>query len=312
MPIMEEIDRPGSNTAGFDTGKYRFISEVVGHTCGRENGEKALELLIQITENIRQEMADKDAALQEAKKHEVAYQDNIDALRRQNSELSDRLMVERAEKNVYYSEATALEKEVEALTRELDMVKHSARYDLTGAYKKDCMMSPENRDTLEGDPIDLWEEAYDACYESETPLSVAMLDIDHFKKANDEKGHDFGDYVLNETVKLIMDRLDPDQALIRYGGEEFTLILPGMDQGTAYSFVDGLRDEISCHSYDYPGVPGDPEKPPSQGNITISCGLYTVKGEDIIREAAIARADKALYHAKENGRNRTEAWRPAE
>ncbi|MBL4631781.1 MAG: diguanylate cyclase [Paraglaciecola sp.] len=129
-----------------------------------------------------------------------------------------------------------------------------------------------------------------------TQLSVVMIDIDHFKKVNDQYGHLVGDECI-KTVALTLQTLlkRPSDAVCRYGGEEFALILPSTDLEGALVLVERLRAEIEKNSIQTEG---------GSVNITISAGIGTAiadlnQPEDII----LALADKQLYAAKNAGRN---------
>ncbi len=122
-------------------------------------------------------------------------------------------------------------------------------------------------------------------------LSVVLLDIDHFKRVNDTYGHDTGDYVLRRITDLIRENIRITDILARYGGEEFVVILPETDVKGASRQIERVRKKIEKASFD--GV----------GNLTISAGITSYKGGDSCKNL-ITRADKALYLAKEEGRNR--------
>jgi diguanylate cyclase (GGDEF)-like protein len=118
-----------------------------------------------------------------------------------------------------------------------------------------------------------------------------LLDIDHFKKVNDTYGHDTGDFVLRKITELIRENARISDILARYGGEEFVIILPETDVEGASKQIERMREIIEKTPFD--GV----------GNITISAGITSYKGGDSC-QSMITRADKALYLAKEEGRNR--------
>jgi two-component system, cell cycle response regulator len=132
---------------------------------------------------------------------------------------------------------------------------------------------------------------------SNTPLSLVMLDIDHFKEFNDKYGHVCGDIVLKNVGKKILEKIRQIDIASRYGGEEFVLILPEIDIEEAYIIAERIRTSIKELKLDYNG---------QIMSITISGGVtqflpYTDKDN----QSFINRADKALYLSKEKGRNRT-------
>ena len=126
-----------------------------------------------------------------------------------------------------------------------------------------------------------------------SPLSIAMIDLDHFKKVNDTYGHIAGDNVLKETVSILHDNIRKADVLGRYGGEEFIIIMSGLDVKKAKIVCEKIRNIIEKHKH------------PKIGQVTISIGLAEFCNKDSA-EKLIARADKSLYIAKENGRNRVE------
>jgi diguanylate cyclase (GGDEF)-like protein len=122
-------------------------------------------------------------------------------------------------------------------------------------------------------------------------LSMALLDIDHFKRVNDTYGHDTGDYVLRRITELIKENIRITDILARYGGEEFVIIIPETDVKGASRQIERMRKTIEKNSFS--GV----------GNLTISVGITHYRRGDSCK-SMITRADKALYLAKEAGRNR--------
>lgn len=132
---------------------------------------------------------------------------------------------------------------------------------------------------------------------SGNPLSVLMLDLDHFKAVNDTWGHAVGDKVLVETAGILRSELRGEDLGVRFGGEEFLAILPGTDVDAARHVAERIRQRTAASRV--AADDGDAI------HITISIGVATLDGlED--STALIARADDALYQAKERGRNRVE------
>ncbi len=135
--------------------------------------------------------------------------------------------------------------------------------------------------------------AVDGSRVSLQPISVIMLDLDHFKTLNDTYGHQFGDKVLKETADVIQKTVRNTDIVGRYGGEEFMVILPGAPKqsavATAKRIAVGLR-EIKLDE---------------DIRITASMGVAAWVGEDV--DELVARVDKLLYQAKGNGRDRVEA-----
>jgi len=123
------------------------------------------------------------------------------------------------------------------------------------------------------------------------PFSLLMFDIDHFKAVNDQYGHDAGDRVLVEMVRLSMDTIRQSDALARWGGEEFMVLLPQTDGDMAYTLGERLRKHIARHTFI------------GAGHLTVSVGVTSCGSGDTI-DSLLKRVDEALYSAKESGRNR--------
>ncbi|HNA29442.1 MAG TPA: GGDEF domain-containing protein [Thiobacillaceae bacterium] len=127
----------------------------------------------------------------------------------------------------------------------------------------------------------------------DTKLSLAMVDLDFFKKVNDQYGHEAGDQMLVHFASLIKSVLRKSDALVRYGGEEFTLILPDTDSRGAHFVLARLQQLMSKSPLVFEG---------KQVNTTFSAGVATLRGEEN-GHALLRRADEALYSAKNGGRN---------
>ena len=125
--------------------------------------------------------------------------------------------------------------------------------------------------------------------------AVLMIDIDHFKVVNDSFGHAAGDHVLRHLATLMKEDLRKIDTLGRLGGEEFAVILPGADQAAAEIFAERLRKQVA----ETPAVLDKWTIP-----VTISIGVTEIKPGDDSADDALTRADRALYRAKECGRNR--------
>ncbi len=139
------------------------------------------------------------------------------------------------------------------------------------------------------------------------PLSVLLIDIDHFKKFNDEHGHLVGDKVLKLTAKVLDDSIRKADILARFGGEEFVVVLPEIDKEHALQVAEKLRRAIELTHF-----PKEESQP--FGHITASFGLAAFPEDASEGNALLKLADQALYEAKANGRNRVEAVKksPAE
>ena len=125
-------------------------------------------------------------------------------------------------------------------------------------------------------------------------LSLLMLDIDHFKMCNDTYGHQTGDHVLVSLARVLKRNLREADIACRYGGEEFALILTDTDEAGAKVVAERIRADTE--SFEFQG-------PAGRLRITVSAGLSTYR-EGMVKDELISEADKALYAAKNAGRNR--------
>ena len=135
---------------------------------------------------------------------------------------------------------------------------------------------------------------------TDLPLSLIILDLDHFKKLNDNYGHDAGDYVLKEMVQVIKARgLRANDIFARYGGEEFVILLPQTELQQAFSLAQELRKSIEDHDFSYEG-----------NSLTVTASIGVADYRKDIRESTdlFKRADQAVYKAKSEGRNNVQVY----
>lgn len=118
------------------------------------------------------------------------------------------------------------------------------------------------------------------------PFSIILLDIDHFKEFNDRYGHDIGDELLSKVAKILLNCSREQDLVVRYGGEEFMIVLPSTNIEQAKIIIERIQENIKENVH-----------------ITISAGLAIYAG-NIVFQKLVKQADKALYEAKETGRNK--------
>ena len=134
----------------------------------------------------------------------------------------------------------------------------------------------------------------------EQPLSLMMMDLDHFKRINDTYGHPVGDLVLRETAKVIQDSVRKIDLLARYGGEEFILVVDSTSAEKARAKADELRRKVSELSF---------ETELGRFGVTMSIGISSFPEDARQKEELIEKADVALYQSKRSGRDRTTLYR---
>lgn len=137
----------------------------------------------------------------------------------------------------------------------------------------------------------------------DTPLSLLMVDIDHFKILNDTRGHRAGDEVLKRVCDVLRSATRKVDLLARYGGEEFMLLLPGVKKEEALEVAEKLRRAVAEMLED-----AAEEEP--VGTVTVSIGVTTATAEADTIESAVDAADAALYASKRGGRNRVTGFEP--
>lgn len=135
-------------------------------------------------------------------------------------------------------------------------------------------------------------------FRKDVPLSVIMLDVDHFKQFNDTFGHEAGDHVLQEVGQLLHKQVRGSDIACRFGGEEFTLILPEADRAAARDKAEAIRIAVKGLQL----ISGKQ----SLGKVTISLGVASFPEDGETFQQLMARADAALYRAKASGRDRVE------
>ncbi|MDH2353992.1 GGDEF domain-containing protein [Bradyrhizobium sp. SSUT18] len=153
--------------------------------------------------------------------------------------------------------------------------------ELTGSYNRRCIMR-------------LLDAEVEKSRQTSTPCAIALIDLDWFKRINDAHGHPVGDEVLRTFAITIFANIRPADCFGRYGGEEFLLLLPGTDGEAASRMLDRLRGIVA--DLDWSAF--------SLGmRVTISAGVVTLRDNDTA-DTFLVRADRALYSAKAQGRNR--------
>lgn len=195
--------------------------------------------------------------------------------------------------------ALRLKREIEQRTRNADALFELTRLlgeenqALQNQLRVDSLTGLATRRELDDTLARLWNGGQD-------PLSVLMVDVDHFKEYNDSYGHLVGDDCLRRVGNAINSCLSsPDQLAARYGGEEFALLLPGFDRAQASDFAERLRSSVAAIGLEHRASPA--------GSVSISCGVACRLPGDLAPRSLLERADQGLYVAKRTGRNRVVA-----
>ncbi len=137
---------------------------------------------------------------------------------------------------------------------------------------------------------------------SRTSVAVALCDVDHFKLVNDRYGHQAGDSVLVEIARRMTSALRDSDVVGRVGGEEFLAVLPGADRTTGLAVAERIRAAVSALPVDLPS---------GSLPVTVSIGVAAKPGEPVTADLLVSAADRALYLAKDEGRDRVRCLEPA-
>ena len=140
-----------------------------------------------------------------------------------------------------------------------------------------------------------FEREVSRCRRTREPFALAIFDLDHFKRLNDSHGHPFGDSVLRQTAQELLSDVRTHDVLGRYGGEEFGLLMPGLDKAGGMRAAERVRAGIAALAFDRGGA---------LIHISVSAGVATFPEDGGDSAALLAAADSALYAAKASGRNR--------
>ena len=191
------------------------------------------------------------------------------------------------------------------VTKPFDMAELRAR--VRGSLRTKYLLDLLNRKAMIDGLTGLWNRGYmDQRLKAELslvkrtglPFSCIMADVDHFKSINDTYGHAFGDAALIAVSQILAENSRTEDIVCRYGGEEFVLLLPGVDIEGAMIFAERLRGIISQFTLLHGG---------QQVKLTCSFGVSTATPTDFADTSLVQHADQALYDAKRGGRNRVVA-----
>lgn len=187
------------------------------------------------------------------------------------------------------------------------IVKARVRTHLELKRKTDMLQKLSAMDGLTGIPNrrrfdETFEEEWRRCIREKGTISVVMMDIDYFKKYNDNYGHGEGDHCLRMVAAALAGATKrPADFVARYGGEEFVAILPGTDEKGARSLAEAMRHNVEDQNIEH-------AYSECAGHVTVSVGLATTTpAMGMARNELVKAADQMLYQAKQNGRNRVEA-----
>jgi diguanylate cyclase (GGDEF)-like protein len=216
--------------------------------------------------------------------------------------LSQRINMNRAELALVHK---ALLDAKQKANEDLDHLVQARTYELEQVNEKLKLLSTTDPLTKLGNRRyfdELYRLAFRQCHREKEPISLLLLDIDHFKHINDTYGHQFGDACLIEAAKHILSCVRrPQDTVARYGGEEFVVLLPNTPLDGAVCIAELIVGRFREAKIFYAGA---------EIMMTVSIGVVSViPCADLNEDHLLSKADKLLYRAKKNGRNRVE-WEP--
>jgi diguanylate cyclase (GGDEF)-like protein len=208
--------------------------------------------------------------------------------RLQSLEVMHRLSEIQRDAEIYRLKSSNLENEIEERKKTQAKLEELAATDpLTGLLNRRHF-------------FERFEEELDRAVRFDVPISVVMVDIDHFKRINDQHGHLVGDQVLIEIAKRINNSLRKIDTVCRYGGEEFAILLPGTDLSQAEQVAERVWRKVADTPIKRAGF---------EINVSVSLGVANKKqAESMTSNALIDHADQALYAAKKAGRNQVKIY----
>jgi diguanylate cyclase (GGDEF)-like protein len=195
--------------------------------------------------------------------------------------------------NLMRSQAERFRRHSEMLAKAYSTERH-----LKGLAETDALTGLHNRAWCN----DVMRSQLQVCERAEQSATLAMLDIDHFKRVNDTYGHPGGDAVLKAVAKVLRNRLRSNDCLARFGGEEFVVLMPGSSLATAVKVLNTVRKAVQALSVTL-----------DDGRVvqcTLSMGAAEFKAGQTLEEL-ISLADQMLYQAKQGGRNQVQSALPS-
>lgn len=239
----------------------------------------------QLADDVRfEQVSDKDVQKQMKELKEAVESESIDILRHKSREFIDSYVEFTTKKNQRrVKKINSIKKSLDSVKKKLVEADRTMRTDhLTGAF---------NRKSFDEQVSNLMA----LNQVTEAPVSLCILDIDHFKKVNDTFGHDIGDFVLKECVRILQEKYShPSDFVSRIGGEEFAILIQDANLQEAEKRAKVAFDQIRSEVFIHEG---------HELRFTVSMGIAQLSQNET-KDEWIKRADQALYEAKHGGRNR--------
>lgn len=290
-PLQETLDEqaqtPGAVTDGFLLELYlRFISPCDERRMTRVQ-EEMRHLLSEVSDSVSHAGQEAEQFDRSLGSYEAKLGENPDA-----TTVSQVISSVRSDTHSMQQANSSLTRQLEESKEEIETLRkevESARQETL----KDPLTGLGNRKGL----TEAWEQIRGHTNGQQPPLCLLMMDIDHFKRVNDTYGHLLGDKVIKMVATVIRKTVKGKDVAVRYGGEEFAVLLPDTPPEGARALAEQLRTTVEH------GVIRRLDSGDTIGGVTISIGVGLCKDGESMSDF-IARADAALYRSKEGGRNR--------
>lgn len=288
MSLIEELDKVIKHAVPLDdaTSEFLYRKHIEPSSAASDEPEKARILLTDILKVIGD-------ATSEAKIYNTEIDGHISELESQSGGDLATLV------NAIIESARGLKKSGENLHQRLDESRSEINtlrkhlQEATAEAQRDFLTGLFNRKALDR----MMDELLVYAKQEEAPLSLLMIDVDHFKHFNDEFGHLIGDEVLKMVARLLRDTVKGTDIVARFGGEEFVVILPKTPLQGAAVVAENIRRAIASKELMHKGSGR------SFGTVTVSIGIAGYTLDDSV-PMLVKRADEALFDAKRSGRNR--------
>ncbi len=291
--LAEEIDHRLQKNLPFDEVFLRFLekSHLENNIIKADNSEE-----VEHTQDVLSDaLSIITSIISEASSQNQSIQSKLDDLinNKEKRDISSVLEAMVTIATEMKKSAVGLKSKLDESRNDVEVLEHRLS-EISLEAEKDFLTGVYNRKALDKHFTRLISEAKI----SNEPLSLLAIDIDHFKRFNDQYGHLIGDEVLKTTAKLLIEMVKGKDVVARFGGEEFFIILPNTSIGAANKVAENIRESI-CRKELRNRVNGD-----VYGVINVSIGVALFRCESDVVETFIKRADAALYRSKKAGRNR--------
>lgn len=254
---------------------------------GLEELRKELLEQVAILQNTISEQSGESTTLNESLSNSAEMMNNVDSV----SEIKEIISKAVSETNKFVEKNIAVVHKFDDIKKEMEEMKKSLAT-LEDEIRRDELTGIANRKALDEE----LEKLYYKAKREKGTFSILVVDIDHFKKVNDTYGHLIGDEVLKYIALRLVEKIGTAGFVARFGGEEFTALLPDISQGDAAAIA-----RLLCSYFSQTNLTRKTE-PKKIGCVTISIGVAEIADGETTKQL-LSRADAALYEAKSNGRN---------